>query len=79
MVHLEEREKGGVDGIVADDCDLCAAERKLLVEIPGEGVEIVYHEDIEMPLEMRWKLLLAGGHGGGGGRGKRDMGKGEDG
>ena len=76
MVQLEERETGGADGVVAGDRDLCAAEEKLLVEIPGERVEIVDHEDIEMNLEMRGELLLAGGHGGG--TGKKD-GKEEDG
>lgn len=40
--------EGGGNGVVADNGDCCAKQRKLLVEIPSEGVKVVYHEHIEL-------------------------------
>ena len=55
MLDLELGEKGGVDGVVADDCDLGTRKTELLIEIPGERVEVVDHEHVDGTGEMGWE------------------------
>ena len=50
---FELSEKGWRDGVVADDSDGCSEQRKLLVEIPGKGIEVVYHQHIELAFQRR--------------------------
>lgn len=56
----------GGDGVVSNDGDVCAEEAEGLVEVPGEGVEVVYHEDVDGDGEMWWER-----HGGPCVKGKR--------
>jgi hypothetical protein len=69
MLDLELREKGGVDSVVADDCDLGTRKTELLIEIPGERVKVVDHENIELSLEIGRQQRLASRHDGRGGKG----------
>lgn len=65
-VELQQWEVLFDDRIVSDDGDPRAEQAQLLVQIPGERVEVVDHEDIELALE-----LLGERRDGGGGHGRR--------
>lgn len=43
------------DGVISDDDDISADEAERLVEIPGERVEVVDHQDFDWTSEMGGK------------------------
>ena len=54
-VDTKEGDRRGRYGVVPDDCDVCTQEAEGLVEVPGEGVEVVDHEDVDGDGEVWWE------------------------
>ena len=64
-VDLQQGEVLFDDGIVSDHGHPRAEQAQLLVQVPGERVEIIDHEDIELALEdLGERRDGGGGHGG---------------
>lgn len=55
MLQFELRQCRGRNGIVPDDGNVRAEQRKGLIQIPGERVEVVYHEHIEWGAQRFWE------------------------
>lgn len=59
MLQFELRQCRGGDGIIPDDGNVRAEQRKGLIQIPGERVEVVYHENIEWCAQRFWERHFA--------------------
>lgn len=47
IIYSKGRKSRGVNGIIANDCNICTEERKGLVQVPGERIKVIYQKDID--------------------------------